>query len=307
MPFKRSLSWLPIIWMNAKNTNNSHTWASGSIWYGFEDSDRLSMGSQPHAGLHSAVTIGPGRDAGREMTMKVRRNVKIIAMIVCGMLWTTPLWAVDMTVTVTNSTHGIYFTPLLVTAHDAATRIFEPGTAATAEAAAMAEGGDISGLLGLLGGADDDTVENPALGLLGPGESVTFNLNTDVSGNGFLSLAAMMLPTNDGFVGLNSLPIPTAAGTYTYDLNAYDAGTEANDELIVAGAGGVPGTPGIPAAPGGDNGINGTGVTAAETNTLVHIHRGSLGDSDPNGGISDLDNTIHRWLNPVAKLVIVVN
>ena len=76
---------------------------------------------------------------------------------------------------------------------------------------------------------------------------------------------------------------------------------------MVGDAGGLPGIPGIPAAPGGDAGLNGTGVTNAETNPVVHIHRGSLGDADASGGISDLDNTINRWLNPVAKLVIVVN
>ena len=121
-----------------------------------------------------------------------------------------------------------------------------------------------------------------------------------------LSLVAMILPTNDGFVGLDSLVIPQTPGTYTYYLNAYDAGTEANDELVVGGAGGAPGTPGIPADPGGHAGINGTGVTATEGNRMVHIHRGALGDTDGNGGISDLDSTVHRWLNPVAKLVIDV-
>jgi hypothetical protein len=40
---------------------------------------------------------------------------------------------------------------------------------------------------------------------------------------------------------------------------------------------------------------------------MVHIHRGVLGDDDPSGGASDLDSTAHRWLNPVAKLVIEVH
>ena len=60
-------------------------------------------------------------------------------------------------------------------------------------------------------------------------------------------------------------------------------------------------------APGEDAGINGTGVTSFETNTAVHIHRGVIGDDDPNGGKSDLDETIHRWLNPVAEVIIEVH
>ena len=130
-------------------------------------------------------------------------------------------------------------------------------------------------------------------------------LNTDQTGNQYLSLVAMLLPTNDGFVGLDSLKLPTAAGTYSYYVNGYDAGTEANDELITGG--GAPGVAGIPAAPGGDGGINGTGVTSTESNTVVHIHRGVLGDDEADGGDSDLDVTIHRWLNPLAKVIVEIN
>lgn len=214
--------------------------------------------------------------------------------------------AAEFTVTVKNLTNGIYFTPLLITAHDSTTRLFETGTAASIALQAMAEGGDISDLEASVGGADDDTVVDPAAGTLGPGSSTTANLNTDITGNSVLSIAAMILPTNDGFVGLDSLAIPQTPGTYTLNLNAYDAGTEANDELLVVNGGGVPGTAGIPGDPGGNAGTGGSGVTTTEDNTMVHIHRGSLGDTDAVGGISDLDSTVHRWLNPVAQLVIEV-
>jgi hypothetical protein len=116
----------------------------------------------------------------------------------------------------------------------------------------------------------------------------------------------MILPTNDGFVGLDSLAIPQTPGTHIFYLNAYDAGTEANDELLAINGGGVPGVPGMPGDPGGNAGSGGVGVTTTEDNSMVHIHRGSLGDTDASGGISDLDSTVHRWLNPVAQLVIEV-
>jgi hypothetical protein len=32
-----------------------------------------------------------------------------------------------------------------------------------------------------------------------------------------------------------------------------------------------------------------------------------LGDTDPFGGISDLDSTVHRWQNPVAEVIIEVH
>jgi hypothetical protein len=115
----------------------------------------------------------------------------------------------------------------------------------------------------------------------------------------------MLLPTNDGFVGLDALRLPKESGTYIYHLNGYDAGTEVNDEVITGG--GAPGVAGIPADPGGNAGSGATGVVATEQNTTVHIHRGILGDIDSAGGISDLDSRVHRWINPIAKVVVTIN
>jgi len=220
-----------------------------------------------------------------------------------GLVAAAPLaQAADWDVKITNLTHGNHFTPLLVTAHGDTTDLFEPGQAASANLQAMAECGDISGLSTDVGGADADTIEDPNGGALAPGASTTAMLTTTQTR---LSLVAMVLPTNDGFVALDSLEVPTAAGTYTYYLNAYDAGTEANNELLDT-SGCAVGMAGIPAAPNGDAGTGGTGVSASDTNTTVHIHRGILGDTNATGGASDLDSTIHRWQNPVAKVEITV-
>ena len=236
----------------------------------------------------------------------MRRRIRItLLMALVGMALTTvPAHAGQVDVKITNVTHGIYFTPLLVSAHGPVTHLFEAGSPASVNLQAMAEGGDISGLTADLGGADMDTVENPAGGLLAPGASTTTNLDTTATGNTHLSIAAMLLPTNDGFVGMDALSIPTAPGEYTFYLNAYDAGTEANNELI--NGGGAPGVLGIPAAPGGDGGTGGTGVALSDSNTNVHIHRGVLGDTNSTGGVSDLDSRIHRWLDPIAKVVVTV-
>jgi len=211
--------------------------------------------------------------------------------------------AQNLTVTVTNLTHGSHFTPLLVAAHAATSHLFQPGMMASANLQTMAEGGDTSGLITDLNAISADISDNPAGGLMMPGQTVTFDLMTAM-GNTNLSVVAMVLPTNDGFVGLDSMTIPTSAGTYTYYLNAYDAGTEVNDEII--NGGGAPGVAGIPADPLGAGGTAATGVTDSESNDKIHVHRGVVGDSDATGGISDLDSRVHRWLNPVARLVIEV-
>ena len=114
----------------------------------------------------------------------------------------------------------------------------------------------------------------------------------------------MLLPTNDAFVGLNAVTIPTDPGVYIYNVPAYDAGTEANDELITGG--GAPGAAGIPGDPGGLAGTGGSGAAAADNNPNVHIHRNTLGDTDATGGTSDLDSRVHRWLNPVARVIVTV-
>ena len=214
--------------------------------------------------------------------------------------------AVDFNVQITNLSNGIYYTPFLVAAHPDGTSLFTVGQPASASLQAMAEGGDISGLSADAQAMGATVAENPAMGLLAPATSTNVDLNTDGTSNDRLTVLAMLLPTNDAFAGLNAIAIPTTPGTYVFDVPAYDSGTEANDELLVAGAGGAPGVPGMPGDPGGTTGINGTGAASADSNPNVHIHRGSLGDTDTAGGTSDLDSRIHRWLNPVIRIVVTV-
>ena len=231
------------------------------------------------------------------------KNITTLLSVSAIAFASSTVMAQDLSITVTNLTQGLHFTPVITAAHASDNHMFMVGTAATAELQAMAEGGDISGLASMLSNADANVNENPAGGLLAPGMSTSYTLSND-SANTHLSMTTMVLPSNDGFVGLDGWKIPTEAGTYTIMLNAYDAGTEANNELV--NGGGAPGVLGIPAAPGGDAGSNGTGVTDTESNTMIHIHRGSLGDDMSDGGKSDLNNSIHRWLNPVAKLTVTI-
>ncbi|AYV12197.1 hypothetical protein AYI72_14820 [Shewanella algae] len=211
--------------------------------------------------------------------------------------------AAQLEISINNLTHGNHFTPLLIAAHDGNSHLFQAGEPASSALQKMAEGGDISELQLAVTANNGVIVANPAAGLLAPGAKVE-KVMLDSGALTHLSLVAMLLPTNDAFVGLDGWEIPSTPGSYTLYLNAYDAGTEANDEQITGG--GAPGVPGIPAAPDGMGGQNGTGVMDDSSNDRVHIHPGLLGDTDPNGGISDVDSRIHRWLNPVAALIVTV-
>lgn len=207
-------------------------------------------------------------------------------------------YSADLSIEIQNLTQGIYFTPLLVAAHTPEASLFELGESASTEIEAMAEMGSLDGLMTVTTSVNADVIGNPAEGLLGPSLSTTAMLTTDDS-NTVLSIVGMILPSNDGFVGLDNWQIPSEAGTYTFYLNAYDAGTEANDEIRAS----------MPVPPPLDPllGTGGAGVTSQETNASVHIHRGNLGDADSSGGSSDMVNSIHRWLNPVAKVTVTVN
>jgi Spondin_N len=215
-------------------------------------------------------------------------------------------FAAQLDIQIANLTRGSWFTPVLVAAHSPGNSLFSTGSPASANLQIMAEGGDISGLAADLGAINASIVENPAAGLLAPGRSTSASINTDAApDNTQLSIVAMLLPSNDGFMGLNAIDIPTEPGTYIYNVPAYDAGTEANDEIVGSGA---PGEPGYPAPPpiAEASGTGGTGVASSAEN-FVHIHRNVLGDTDPAGGSSDIDASVHRWLNPVVRVVVTVS
>ena len=226
-------------------------------------------------------------------------------LLISSLLTASFAQAAELEITVENLTRGIAFTPLLIAAHDMDSHLFTTGEMASPELQAMAEGGDISGLEAVAASVSADVSTNPAGGLLMPAMSTRAMLSTE-SMNTHLSLVAMLLPTNDGFVGLDSWAVPETPGTYMIYLNAYDAGTEANDEVRGSGVPGEAGMP-VPAPLESMIGMGGSGVAATITNSTVHVHPGNLGDDDLSGGTSDIQNTVHRWLNPVAKVTIVVS
>ena len=83
----------------------------------------------------------------------------------------------------------------------------------------------------LAGTVEDEAYDiQTSAGLLMPGETTTLILVAHPK-RGFLSVAAMLLPTNDTFVGLDAVPLPMSRKPATYMLEAYDAGTEYNDQL----------------------------------------------------------------------------
>jgi len=108
-------------------------------------------------------------------------------------------------VTITNITPGQTFTPQLVVTHPGNIRLFELGAPASEALAIMAEGGDTGPLADTL--ANDAIGVQTIAGMLAPGKSVTTQKEGSAS-NGYLSVAAMLIPTNDAFMALNRVPSP---------------------------------------------------------------------------------------------------
>ena len=186
-------------------------------------------------------------------------------------------------VTITNLTHSITFTPILVASHRRPVSIFELGALASDDLSAIAEGGDIGPLTTTLeGNADVIDVQNSG-DLLLPGQSVTVIVSAE-HGAKMISIASMMLPTNDGFIALDSVAVSKRGATFYSP--AYDAGSEANDELCInipgPTCGGVGPSPGM--------------MNDGDEN-YVHVHRGTH-------GIADLEAHVYDWRNPVARITV---
>lgn len=186
-------------------------------------------------------------------------------------------------VTITNVTYGINFTPILAASHRRKLPLFELGSAADSDIAAVAEGGDTAGLATTLDANPQVVDIQNSGGLLKPGQSVTVVVSA-AHGARRISLAAMMLPTNDGFIALQGVRAPRY-GTAVYYSRAYDAGSEPNDELCAN----------IPGPTCGGSALS----PAIDVNDegFVHVHRGIK-------GIGDLDVSRHDWNNPVARISV---
>ena len=184
-------------------------------------------------------------------------------------------------VTVTNITMGQSFTPLLVATHTSDVSFFKLGAAPSAELAALAEGGATGGLQGVLNSQPEYVMDTATSGmsLIGPGEEVTIYVTGNRDYNR-LSLAGMLLPTNDTFVAMNSMALPR---NYASRLAlAFDAGSETNDELCINIPG--PHCGGVPFSGGLAEGY-------------VHISRGISGEGD-------LLASEYDWRNPVARVSV---
>jgi hypothetical protein len=203
-------------------------------------------------------------------------------------------------VTITNLTPGQPITPPLLVTHAKDAGFFTVGEMANNGIQQLAENGDLGSLLEMLQGKSGigNIVQGTAPlvpandpGNSGLSHSETFVISTE--GNmRYLSFASMLVCTNDGFAGIDSVELPKKQKT-VYAM-AYDARTEMNTEDF---ADIVPPCQDAIGISSDDEGTGASNPAIAEDGVVIP-HPGIMGGED-------LLENVHAWGNPVVKIDIV--
>jgi len=131
----------------------------------------------------------------------------------------------------TNMTTGQLMTPPVAALHDPSVHLFQIGETSSDAVRDIAETGNNAALVAFAG--DNPTVVSGAgvagTGPFGPGESVTISLTTDLAGQVF-SAVNMVICTNDGISGVDSMALPADNEPVTVMAMPYDAGTRDNQD-----------------------------------------------------------------------------
>lgn len=202
-------------------------------------------------------------------------------------------------VTITNLTSGQPFTPPVLATHTRDVRIFRLATDSSAEIQAIAENGNNAPLVAAL--SSNEYVYDIVVGTAplipsgNPGaapfeSSASFHISSRGRAR-FLSIASMLICTNDGFTGVNSVRLPSKKRV-VYAV-AYDARSEQNTEDF---ADMVPPCQGLIGVSSDDQGVGASNPLLAESGFVI-----------PHPGISggaDLQPGVHNWADPVARIVI---
>ncbi|WP_089880550.1 spondin domain-containing protein [Halogeometricum limi] len=205
-------------------------------------------------------------------------------------------------VTVTNLTDYQPFTPPAVVAHRPSVELFAVGDAANDAIRQVAENGNLGPLAELAESTNAvrgvAVGEGPLVPRTDPGETglpyfAELHLDADASAR-YLSFVSMLVATNDGFAGLDTVPLPRATNeSRTYYAASYDAGTERNTEMF---ADMVPPAQSLT----GENreGIDGTGQSNPDIaeDGVVTPHPGIT-------GIGDVPEAFD-WDDPVAIIQV---
>lgn len=184
-------------------------------------------------------------------------------------------------VTITNLTRSQPISPILLATHEEDNHMYTLGMPASTELIELAEDGENGALAAVLAGEAGVSDVQSGPSPLGPGKSQTLQISSRGPAR-YLSLAGMLVNTNDAFIGLDGMELPRN-GVARVLVPAYDAGSETNNELCAY----IPG----PAC----GSLFSRDTSAAEG--YIHVHAGIH-------GIGDLDPASYDWRNPAALVTV---
>lgn len=192
-------------------------------------------------------------------------------------------------ITLTNMTANQPLSPATIIIHKAGYHLWQPGHMASVALEKLAEGGSNQDVLTEVGSDTHVLISKSGTGIIPPGASETLELEIKKSNNLKITVAAMLVNTNDAFVGRVSNKIAMLGWGESFSMHVpiWDAGTEANTES----AGSIPGP-----ADGGE----GFNASRAGDVDFVTIHQGVVSNAD--GLASLVLNESHRFNNPGALL-----
>ncbi len=132
---------------------------------------------------------------------------------------------------ITNLTKGQILTTPIVVLHNKKKELFKIGEEASPGLITLAEEGQTEKFEDELRALDRKQVDNYAIAdtNLLPGKSLKIIIKTKKASKLNFTILSMLATTNDTFVAAHSLPLPKRR-TKEYELNAFDAGSEFNNE-----------------------------------------------------------------------------
>ncbi len=187
-------------------------------------------------------------------------------------------------ISIQNLTQSQPLSPPGIFTHSTEYKLWAAGEMASVALEVLAEGGDASMLDDLDIVMQSQLAEMP----VAPGENMSWTFEIEQGSTEALSIATMLVNTNDAFTGVTAMPLANmgVGEVHQQYLQAYDAGTEMNDESALPG----------PAA-------SAEGFNASRSGDVnrVYLHAGVLTQYELSGSVLMPE---HKFDNPVAKLMV---
>lgn len=198
-------------------------------------------------------------------------------------------------ITLENLTTGQVFSPGVAATHTKDASVWAAGTAASEGIRLIAEDGleatavaELTGAPGVFDVVDIASPTNRVGGGAPLPNPQAFEITAAGKANR-LSLAVMLICTNDGFTGLSEVKLPRGFRRMVYNVGAWDAGTERNNERFDQIVDPCTEAGPVTHPPDGNGRVATSGVIRRHPNIK---------------GVGDLSVALHGWRFPVARITV---